>query len=168
MTNIRKINRNKRKQANKRQKSLLNKQLKKQNTLYGETKDDYNWDTLNEMHQECARTVLKNNILIREVLKHPDLKDAEEKDVQRVISVTARVSNELNAQLTQIQTHTEGKSGELSMDVHSSDFDTALVVFDLYDNLSSSIVEQYASITDTLYVLKHQLQEMKNDITTNE
>ena len=147
MTNPRKIAR-----ASKKVQATTERKLEKKNARV-----DFTWATLSEMHTECATTIARNAEIVREVIRHEDLKDADPVDLARIATVTTKLTVELTKELVVIRGHTDGKSGPLSHNVHSSDFDTALIVFDLYDNLTASITDQYASITDALYVLRQQL-----------
>lgn len=125
--------------------------------------NNFSWDTLEEMRINCHKTIANNAMLVREILKHPDLANADPVDVNRVASIATTVTNELVAQLDKIAAQTNGRSGELISSMDSDDFDVAVAIFDMYDNITSSIHEQYASITDTLYLLKQQIKDQENE-----
>ena len=65
--------------------------------------------------------------------------------------------------MVSIDTLVNGRTGPiLNHDLSGTDFDDALVVYDRYESLTTSIVEQYASITDALHALKTQITANKD------
>ena len=102
---------------------------------------------LKELHRGILEGLYVNLKVIREMVNAPELSDVNSDELAGVLIQAATLTNDLRDRCNRIKKIWSKRS------VKADIYDIILECTDRYTSLSEIIIEQYATITDAIYVL---------------
>ena len=108
----------------------------------------FSWNDIDDLYNSCLSTIANNLSLMRKVTELNE-EEVDYNKINETLLLAGTVSKELYSEVKSVHaTHSQHSGRIAGMEQN----DLALIVLDRYQNLTSSITEQYSMLLDALYL----------------